>query len=175
MGQGAKTYHLLPITYYPLPITHYLCSPKRWITKVYQPDNKSMLICVICVNLWTNAFFRIMQTLFNNLFNSMNFLLKLYISLYIKICTCALIINELRYRKINSFTTSALFQMHFLVYINSDDSWYSRGFWIVLFRGRRWEKIVVLMFMAASGLSVSFAHAAGDVAKGKTLFNDRNE
>ena len=31
------------------------------------------------------------------------------------------------------------------------------------------------MFMAASGLSVSFAHAAGDVAKGKTLFNDRNE
>ena len=58
-------------------------------------------------------FTQIMQTLFNNLFNSMNFLLKLYISLYIKICTCALIINELRYRKINSFTTSALFQMHF--------------------------------------------------------------
>jgi mono/diheme cytochrome c family protein len=31
---------------------------------------------------------------------------------------------------------------------------------------------VVLLFMVASGLILSFAYAAGDVAKGKALFND---
>jgi hypothetical protein len=55
-----------------------------------------------------------MQTLLKNLFNSMNLLNLFLFVLFTKIFPMPSVKGRLRYRKINFFTTSALFQLHYL-------------------------------------------------------------
>ena len=56
---------------------------------------------------------RIMQTLFKNFFNSMILLIISLFVLVIKIFQMSSVKGTLRYRKINFFTTSALFKLQF--------------------------------------------------------------
>jgi len=95
-----------------LPST--VISGKSWIRKVINTPmamkayRKPRLIAPIQSSTGYSLT-RIMQTLLKNLFNSMNSLRLFLFVLFIKIFAVPLVKGTLRYRKINFFTTSALF------------------------------------------------------------------